>query len=204
MNAVRCPTWRRSLLVIALLGLVLAAAPVVFANTRVLDGDVPFYARIDRGAAIHTEDWAFVVFYRPAECVPADFNLLDFYDVPAAFGCAPPTTDGFLIFPEGSMVPLQSKLSGRGAVPVWFSSWAELSAAMDDDVLTITELEALPSLIKGTADFYNETLHPWGAAQVGKISLVGSGLLQDGRVFQIKAVILHTPAGAAHVEVRFR
>ena len=45
------------------------------------------------------------------------------------------------------------KLHGRGAVPVWFVKWPELRDAVADGVLTITELDALPSHITGLASF---------------------------------------------------
>lgn len=194
MNPVRHTRWGRLLCAIALLTLVLTTAPVVFANTRYDDGNLPFYARIERGEILHTEEWAFVVFYRPPECVRADFNLLDFFDVPAAFGCKPPTTDGFVIMADGANTPLQSKLRGLGAVPVWFVRWPELSAAVTDGPLTITELANLPSLMTGSASFYTETLHPYGGAQVSKLTLVGSGTLQDGRSFKIRPMHRMRPA----------
>ena len=42
----------------------------------------PVYAAFDRGFMPHTEEWAVVIFYRTPACVPADFNLLDFFDPP--------------------------------------------------------------------------------------------------------------------------
>jgi hypothetical protein len=116
-----------------------------------------------------------VVFYRPPECVREDFNLLNFFDIPAAFDCTPPTTDGFVILAEGADVPLQSKLRGLDAVPVWAVRWAELQVAVADDSLTITELGAMQSLMTGSASFYTETLHPYGGAQVSKLTLMAKG-----------------------------
>lgn len=200
MNPVRNTRWGQLLCAIAVLSLVLATAPVVFANTRYDDGDVPFYARIERGEILHTEEWAFVVFYRPPECVRADFNLLNFFDIPAAFACQPPTTDGFVIIADSADTPLQSKLHGLGAVPVWFVRWPELSAAIADDVLTITELGGLPSLMTGSASFYTETLHPYGGAQVSKLTLVGAGTLEDGRSFRIQANMQERTVTVVHIE----
>jgi hypothetical protein len=143
---------------------------------------VPFYARIEQGVIIHDATWAAVVFYRPPICVRAGFNLLDFLDVPAAFGCGPMTVEGFTITKTGPF-PAQSLLRGLGAVPVWFVDWPELEAAIADDVLTISELAALPSLRVGAATFYHETLHPTGGAKQNKLTLVASGSLTGGGDF---------------------
>ena len=53
----------------------------------------PFYARISHWDIYHTEEWAAIAFYRDPACASADFNLLDFFQIPAAFGC-PLTVDG--------------------------------------------------------------------------------------------------------------
>jgi hypothetical protein len=102
MESFRDPRLQRLLVAIALLSLVWVTAPIVFANSRYDDGDVPFYARIEPHAILHTDDWAFVVCYRPPGCVPSTFNLLDFFDIPAAFACQPPTINGFLIVADGA------------------------------------------------------------------------------------------------------
>ena len=41
------------------------------------DVQVPFYARTIEG-----QKWTSVIFYRPPGCVPRDFNLVSFFDVP--------------------------------------------------------------------------------------------------------------------------
>jgi len=167
--------------------------PSVLGNIRLGGGgEVPFYARIERGESFHTDEWAVIVFYRPPDCVPATFDLLNLFDVPGAFDCGPPTTDGFTIWKNGPGIdpaPIQSNLHGLGAVPVWFVSWSDLQAGLDDDTLTVPELLAMPSLLVGSADFFQETLHPSGTANVPKISFVASGLLQDGRQFQAHASV---------------
>jgi len=190
------------------LALVLAVAGVVKAAERIpqTSNDLPFYARFERGL-IHTDgEWAAIAFYRPPSCVPDDFNLLDFFDAPAAFGCnAPePYLDGFGIFRGGPFdPPIQSRLQlvrGR-TMPVWFVRWSELAAAIDDDVLTIGELEALPSLLQGGATFYAETLHPLEAAQETMTEIVAFGFLPDGRTFTYQATETHS--ALRHVEIDF-
>jgi hypothetical protein len=147
---------------------------------------VPFYARIEHAVIIHDATWAAVVFYRPPSCVRAGFNLLDFFDVPAAFGCGPMAVEGFTVT-KTPPLPVQSLLRGLGEVPVWFVDWSELQAAVADHVLTISELAALPSLREGAATFYHETLHPTGGAKQNKLTLVASGALTAGGDFFLQA-----------------
>jgi hypothetical protein len=158
----------------------------------------PFYARVDRGVQTgivpHTEEWGAVVFYRPATCVPPQFNLLNFFDVPGAFFCQPLAVEGFAVFPNApppvDIAPMQAKWYGLGAVSVWFASWPEIQAAAADDVLTLSELSVMSSLMRGTADFYRETLHPDpilpddGSVQP-KLTIVAHGTLEDGRRFSL-------------------
>jgi hypothetical protein len=182
--------------------------------------DMPFYARFERDL-IHTDgEWAAVAFYRPPACVPADFNLLDFFDAPAAFGCnAPvPYLIGFAVFKnvppgvpplESGLTPIQSetKLAPGQSMPVWFVRWSELEAAIEDDHLTIGELEALPSRLKGQAAFYTETLHPLSGpggqgAQQTMTSIVASGILEDGRKFTYMATETHNTLRDVKIEFK--
>ena len=157
------------------------------------DPGPPFYARVERSSVHtqivpHTDEWAAIVFYRSPACVPPNFNLMDLFNVPGAFFCQL-TIEGFEIWRNGpppvDFAPMQAKFNGLGAVPVWFVSWSELQAAIADDVLTITELQTLSSLQKGTATFFRETLHPTGGANQPKLSITARGTLEDGRIFQL-------------------
>ncbi len=191
-----------------ILGLFLLAVPgVVQAADRVPEtsNDLPFYARLERGL-IHTDGkWAAIAFYRPPDCIRGDFNLLDFFDVPAAFGCnAPePYLSGFLIVKDTELF-IQSRLQlvpGR-IMPVWFVSWPELESAINDDDLTIGELKAMPSLLQGWSTFYTETLHPLGMAQQTKSELVALGYLEDGRKFSYQ--VSETHSELRHVKIEFK
>jgi hypothetical protein len=131
--------------------------------------------------------------------VPGSFNLLEFYDW-NAFDCGPPTTDGFIIWygEPGDTPPIQIKLRGLGAVPVWFVAWPELDAAMADGDLTMAELEAMATLKTGSASFYTETLHPTGVVKVPMINYVAHGLLDDGSSFKVHVTLVtgsHTDVG---------
>jgi len=180
------------LLALTVVLMTLLSAQAALANVRLEnDGQVPFYARIERYEVFHTDEWAAIVFYRPPSCIPDDFNLLDFFDIPAVFDCQPATTYGFEVWKNGpppiDVAPIQSVLHGRGAVPVWFVSWSELETALGDDMLTITELEAMTSLVEGSATYFHETLHPSESTKNSMINYVASGSLEGGGSFWVHA-----------------
>lgn len=156
---------------------------------------IPAYAHVERQFVWHTEQLAAIVFLRAPDCVPANFNLLDLYDLPAppvhpgAFAC-PLTTSGFELWddPGKDGAPRQAVSTGN-AVPVWFVSWPVLQAALADNVLTKSELESLNPL-KGVATSFHELLHPdsgppgsTGGGN-GRLTITASGFLRDGRAFQ--------------------
>jgi hypothetical protein len=180
------------LLVAAVLLATLFLAGPALANERYdSDGQVPFYARLGENETFSDGDWTVIVFYRPPECIPADFNLNQFFHFPGqndpgAFGCQPPTTDGYEIW-EGERgdgpAPLRSQLWGRGAVPVWFVDTDALHAIIEDDgVFTIGDLEAL-NPVKGTADKYYEVLHPSQSNEKPLVVFRASGELEGGGTF---------------------
>ena len=176
-----------SILVVGLMLQVLSPVSNAYANVRTGNGgDLPFYARIEPGGGVyHTEEWAVIIFYRPPECIPDDFNFFDFFDF-NAFACTPYTTEGFTIWKNGPSdpAPIQVKLFGLGAVPVWFVPWPVMKSVIADGLLTITELEALSPLI-GYADFYEETLHPSGGSHPSMGEFTAQGDLEDGRAFYV-------------------
>ncbi len=141
---------------------------------------MPAYAWAARPFVWHTDQWAAIVFLRAPGCVPADFNLLDLYDIPRVFAC-PLTVSGFELrdTPDINAWPRQAVNHGI-AVPVWFVPWSALQAAMADNVLTKSQLELLAPL-KGVATSYHEVLHPISTAH---LTIVASGFLSDGRSFQ--------------------
>jgi hypothetical protein len=165
-------------------------------------GSGPFYARIERGLVLQTDEWVAIAFYREPACVPASFNLLNFFDfanIPAIFSC-PLTVSGFELWddPAGA-APRQSKLRGNGAVPVWFISVDDYQSALPG--LTMTELLAMPSLMQGVASDFTETLHPLEGAQQSMLQIVASGDLPDDRTFRFVAV--EASADLRHVWIEF-
>ncbi len=171
--------------------MLLTTSEVYAATSPVENEDVLFYARIEQKTILHTNEWAVIIFYRPPECVPDDFNLLDFFSADAP-DCAPLTMDGFKI-QSGGPAPstIQIQLNGLGAVPVWFVAWSEFQTAVTDGVVTMGELEALPSLLVGSASFYRETQNPGRVGQKSPMSnYTAKGLLEDGRSFNVHALLV--------------
>ena len=120
----------------------------------------PIYANFS-GTFMPTADGIVgIAFYREPFCIPPGFNLLVQFNPPTAFGCTltiegkvwwhNPTTDPF---------PFQIRFSGLGAVPIYFVDAEELAAAAGDGVLTIGELQTLPSLLMGIADDFHQVIH---------------------------------------------
>jgi hypothetical protein len=76
-----------------------------------------------------------------------------------------------------------------------------MQSAIADDILTIGELSNLPSLQEGKAEFYSETLHPFGGAKQSKLSIVAMGVLEDERQFRF--FVSETHGTIPHVEIEF-
>lgn len=162
--------------------------------TRVENGDgPPFYARFGENETFGDSEWVAIVFYRDPACVPDEFNLNDFFDFPGdagpgAFGCQPPTTDVVEYWagePGSGPAPALSEMTGRGAVPVWFFTRADIDAAKSDGVATITELEGLASRRVGSAGTFTEYLKPSQSNAAPLLRFMAEGTLEDGGAFLV-------------------
>lgn len=151
----------------------------------------PFYARFGENETFSDGERVVIVFYRQPDCIPADFNLNQFFhfpgeDSPGAYACAPPTVKVFETWEtalgEGP-APLVAESMATGAVPVWFFSAEEIEMALADGVVTIGDLADLPSRQVGTASTYNELLHPSQSNEDPLIQFTAEGTLEDGRDF---------------------
>lgn len=153
----------------------------------------PFYARFGENETFSDGEHTAIVFYRPPDCIPADFNLNQFFhfpdeNSPGAFGCAPPTTTSVETWandPETDPAPLVSEMTGSGAVPIWFFAQSEIETALADGVVTIGELDDLPSQQVGTASTYEELLHPSQSNESPLIQFAATGTLEDGGNFSM-------------------
>lgn len=151
---------------------------------------MPFYSRTEPpasagGYAYHTDEWAAIVFYRDPACVPAGFNLFDFFDIPGAFFCAP-TVEGHALHvePLGMTPPKLSSLQGD-AVPIWFVPWSgAFEQAVEAGVLTMAELAAMPGLIQGVATQFHELLTSIENHPSPKINITARGEILGGGSFR--------------------
>ena len=147
----------------------------------------PLYANFSADFIPTDDGIVGIAFIREPSCIPTDFNLLLQFDVPAAWGCEL-TIEGktWRHDPETDPFPFQERYYGLGAVPIYFVDEAELAAATQDGVLTIGELQALPSLLIGFADSYLNVVHNYNQGGRGKGTEVlnASGtILQSGLPF---------------------
>jgi hypothetical protein len=177
------------------------------------DPGMPFYARLEPDRTIfHDGGWAAVVFYRDPACVPEEFNLFDFFDAPAAFGCTQLVRNAS-IWSHGFGVgaPKIVTAVGLGAVPVWFVPAAALLAAAEAGELTVGSLAAMTGLVIGYADRFNEVLHPHplpvppplegGGHPNPKITITAHGTTDDGRAFQLQ---IHRDDRGARTRIMLR
>ena len=169
--------------------------PVRLAFPSEADPGPPFYSELARDFLFHTDQEAAVVFWRLPDCIPHDFNLLDFLDLTPAFPGGPPRPLECLLTVEGvetwhdpatDPFPFEAQVRGSGAVPIWFVSWPELQAEIGDGVLTVTELASLPSLRIGNARFYQESVRNslQGSRHPGSTTNA-SGAMTDGGAFRL-------------------
>lgn len=146
-----------------------------FQNLGFIDGEV---------FAIHDEEWAVVVFWRPPEDIPAGHDLFNDID-PDVFD-SEKLIKGFIMLDDNGDL-IMTEVHGLGEIRVWFVDWAGLQAAGSDGHLFIEELTALDPLA-GIATFFEERNHVAGVHQVSHLTTVARGTLEDGRKFDVEAV----------------
>lgn len=177
-----------------------SSAPIILRFPSEQPGP-PFYALFERGFAPSDNGWVGIVFVRAPSCVPAGFNLLDGFDSPLVAWACELTVEGEAWWHDPSVPPpFQIHERGLGAVPVYFVRQAELLAAIADDVLTIGELESLPSLLIGAASFLEHIVHNTNQpTNHGHETLVSRGVLEDGRSFEFRYNEKFLPESGEHV-----
>lgn len=171
------------------------------------DPGPPFYARVTPifNEFFYDGDWLAIPFYRDPDCIPSDFNLLDFYHFPSemgagAFDC-PLLVEGIAYTePDAppNTFPKRVTMEGLGAVPVWFVPRSRIEPAIADNMLTLPELVALEPL-RGAATSFDEELQP--RADDHKIVITSSGNLADGRSFRFDLV--HEGNTIEHIVISF-
>jgi hypothetical protein len=157
------------------------------------DPGPPFYARVGM-QFFDNGKWLAIPFYRPPDCIPPDFNLLQFFhfpgpEGPGAFACPVLMSGRLVTEADAPLGTFPRKVWLRGSdVPIWFVASDAFADAAADGVVTIGELEELHPL-RGVASFYRETLQP--RAEDHLIVIVSFGALDDGRpfLFQVTQVL---------------
>ena len=154
---------------------------------------IPAYARIELGWTLHTDEWAAVPFWRNPDCVPKDFNLLDWFD-PNAFECES-FVEGFFVWKNGpdDPAPIQVNIKDAGPMHIYFVPWPVMQVAIGDGALTMLELEGLSGVQIGIATFYTEIMHPTGGAQQVMLEIVAKGYMElnNSVQFELKSNWVH-------------
>jgi hypothetical protein len=161
-------------------------------------GGPPYYASLGSDLIATDGEWVAIVFFRSPDCIPEEFNLLDWLDFslfgPAGEACPLVAgLSGFAIFGgpsdlENGIPPRQEHYRGD-AVPVWFAPLTEFEAAIEDGVLTIEELAALDGLLIGVAHNYNDSIRNSDSVtggngrRPGSSTVTAKGTLEDWRSF---------------------
>ena len=170
---------------------------------------IPAYALLAGDFMPSDNGWVGIVFVRSPECIPAEFNLLVFLNPPTAWACDI-TVEGEEWWHDLSVPPpFQYHERAIGVVPIYFVALSELQAAAADGVLTIGELQSLPSLLVGYADFLEHVVHNTNQpTNHGHETLVARGELTDGRTFLFRYNEKFLPETGEHVfpnvEIHFR
>jgi hypothetical protein len=161
----------------------------------------PSYAQISWVEGVreiyHDSEWAAIPFYRDPKCVPPDFNLLDYFDVPRVFDCAP-MVQGFEIIRNQEPQPIKGVYWGLGDVTIYFVRWQKMQQAMADQRLTIDELKTLVKTgdaMEGTAQYFWCELHPTPAVVPPFIEISANGAIENRGFF--------SPAGRQPARFQF-
>lgn len=126
------------------------------------DPGIPIYARV--GPILNqffvTDGLLVIPFYRDPDCIRDDFNFLTYYDPLAAFGCELTVEGKYVIendAEEGDF-PIMAHTEGS-QVPVWIVDWNDFEALIENDSVTLSDIEALNPII-AIAQQYEEYLSP--------------------------------------------
>lgn len=161
----------------------------------VVSPGIPAYARLELlipGFDVpHDKHWAAVVFYRNPDCVPPDFDLGQFFDLPrpgslGAFACEL-LVEGHEIWrngPSKDLGPIYVRTRNATArLPIWFVKWSDLRPLLDSGKVYIWQIRNLPSLVRGEARWFEEALYPNGAASDPGLTMKAAGRLENGGKF---------------------
>ena len=175
----------------------LPGQPTLHLEFPVVSPGIPAYARLELlipGFDVPDDKhWAAIVFYRDPDCVPPDFDMGRFFDLPGpnglgAFAC-PLLIEGHEIWENGpgqDVGPIYVR--SRNAtpnLPIWFVKWSDLRPLLDSGEIYIGQIKSLPSLVRGKARWFEEALYPNGAAIDPGLSMKAEGKLDHGGKFRL-------------------
>jgi hypothetical protein len=173
---------------------------------------MPFYARLEShdGHLYDDGEYAVIAFYRDPAGIPADFDLLTFFDPPAAFGAESLVTGSLWHEEPGVGSPYEARTYAVGSVPIWFVPVAALRELIEAGPLTISDLESIPGRLVGHAHDFEEVLHPHplppemggGGHPEPSLRLEASGTLEDGRRFEVTLTAVEGADGWQRTTVR--
>lgn len=164
------------------------------------DPGIPIYSRV--GPILNqffiAEDRLVIPFYRNPDCIRDDFNFLNYYDPPAAFGCDLTVEGKFVIEQDAEQGQFPIMVHTNGVqVPIWIVEWSEFQALMENESVTLPEIEAL-NPVKGVAQQFEEYLSP--RIDEHEVIIEASGIVTEtGRDFsfslthradQIESIVL--------------
>jgi hypothetical protein len=172
------------------------------------DPGVPAYARLGlpMNQVLHDGEWLAVPMLRDPACIPADFNLLGFFDPPGpagpgAFACTLKLRGWYMIEADATPGTFPRIVHASGdAVPFWFVRWSEFEPLLAGGVVRIGDLAALPSLVRGTATRFEEMLQP--RVEQHRVAIDASGRLEDGRPFRFH--LTHVGDRIVTIRIGFR
>jgi hypothetical protein len=162
----------------------------------------PGYGNFSAGFLPNDGTWAGLTFAADPACVRPDFNLLDWIDIPAVLNCAMNISGVNFSTPSAPFFEIKITLPRGATTPIYFVLWEELQAAIADGVLTIGELQSLPSLRIGIADkleFHALNSNAPCGDGVGHEYFKARGYLQDGRKFHFSYEEMFFPSQNLHV-----
>ena len=205
-------------------GLFAQSGPVILTSPGETPGQFS-YGFADPSAPSDGE-WVPIDFHRDPQCPAlAGFNLLMFVDIPNALSCpltvdvkewwnasdlatsggpwqSPPWSPNF-------RTPSQARWVGKGSVPIYFVNLLEYVDAIGDGVLTVNELEGLPSMLVGYATTYHYVqlnsgrTNSFPTMRDGHSQTVAHGVLSDGRSFQFHRNT-HGPDNITSLKIDFK
>ena len=126
------------------------------------DPGAPLYLRMTMllNQVFRVDGHVVIPFYRNPSCVRPDFNLLELFDVPAAFGCGLTCTAQYVIESDAPLGTFPIIVQTRSNnMPIWIITETAFDAAAADNMITINELQAA-NPIKATATHFEEMLKP--------------------------------------------